>query len=144
MHKLYKDHLGFLYEMSLTTYELIQSVIGISIVCFLCVFTCAYFCFKWRRDQPHIIYQRPSPLTLLMYRRYVEEIDKQLTLGDVRNRLEGYGMKEVGDEEECVICLERMDGMVYNLRCSHNFHRTCLEMSCQVMRGCPICRDELF
>jgi len=136
--------------MTLTTFEIVQSIIGISILGFLLIFTCSYFCCKSMRDEQQVIYQRPSPLTLILYRDFINSIrdgKSLLNLDQIRSNLEKYNQVNMNHrEEECVICLETIESnsRIYELKCKHYFHRTCLEMSCQLNNTCPICRDDLF
>lgn len=59
---------------------------------------------------------------------------------------------EGGDEEahddnldECVICMEKMDGESVELRCGHEYHENCvIKWKDQGGTRCPICRREMY
>ena len=44
--------------------------------------------------------------------------------------------------DECSICLELIDDNCCTLKCSHNFHKECIEGWFMKEESCPLCRDE--
>ena len=45
-------------------------------------------------------------------------------------------------EEDCPICLEKLDGKIGHLECNHYFHEKCLNqwVKNSINKDCPICR----
>ncbi|MBA0843291.1 hypothetical protein Goarm_000493 [Gossypium armourianum] len=52
---------------------------------------------------------------------------------------------EVGDEEDCMICLEELEvGFdAFRMPCSHTFHGDCIEKWLRHGHCCPICRFKI-
>lgn len=48
-------------------------------------------------------------------------------------------------EHECSICLENIaeNEIIHNINCKHRFHRSCLLISSQNNKSCPLCRVSL-
>lgn len=46
--------------------------------------------------------------------------------------------------EECVICMDNINENVYELPCSHIFHKECLEMWAEKNYDCPVCRHNIL
>ena len=45
--------------------------------------------------------------------------------------------------EDCVICLEPLNGPVVQLPCSHHYHRNCFSNWGRLSAVCPMCREEV-
>ena len=47
-------------------------------------------------------------------------------------------------EEDCPICMEKLDGKVGHLECNHYFHEKCLNewVKKSINKDCPICRKK--
>ena len=45
-------------------------------------------------------------------------------------------------EVNCTICLEKLMGKVYVLRCNHRFHVQCLDKWLKTQMTCPMCRAD--
>ncbi|KAJ3694953.1 hypothetical protein LUZ60_000330 [Juncus effusus] len=51
-------------------------------------------------------------------------------------------MREVAttEEDECLICLERIEGTAKEMSCRHRFHGDCIEKWLRIHGSCPLCR----
>ena len=48
------------------------------------------------------------------------------------------------EEEECCICMDNINEKVYDLPCSHVFHKTCLRLWADKNYDCPNCRQNIL
>jgi hypothetical protein len=48
------------------------------------------------------------------------------------------------EEEDCPICLIKLENNKFRLKCGHNFHKNCLERWVTISPICPLCRDKIY
>ena len=48
----------------------------------------------------------------------------------------------LGDNDNCPICIEKMEGDKVQLPCGHQFHKNCIDQWMQSNETCPYCRAE--
>ncbi|XP_006122696.2 RING finger protein 148 [Pelodiscus sinensis] len=86
-------------------------------------------------------------LARIQIERYRQLTDVKKAIGQLELRILKEGDKEADtDAENCVVCLEvyKPKDVVRILRCSHIFHRLCIDPWLLQHRTCPVCKCDLL
>lgn len=52
-------------------------------------------------------------------------------------------MNQLNEEEECVICYEKLTNNIFKTCCGHTYHATCINRWKNEHFTCPICRTDI-